>query len=126
MKMRGKILTRGFILLEVMLSVLIIASGVLLVLRSYSTSLKVSQVARGLSRSCFFLEDKLFDADVKGFTEGFKEEDAGGVFDEDSSYSWRLSILQNQDWDTLCSADIKVFWKKQVVGALTFLRYKEG
>ena len=101
---------KGFMLLEVILSVLVIASGLLFIMRSYSASLKATAVASSLQKACLYLEDKLSELDFKGkIEEGVQD----GSFEDDGNYSWHLDAQPLDD-------------KKEVNTVFLTARYKSG
>ena len=116
----------GFMLLEVILSVLIIGSVLMLVVRSYSVSLKACQVASGLSKACGLLEDKIFDLDIKGFSEGIKEENDSGVFEGEPGYGYNISVNPMGDTKKINKVDLQATWKRHTISVWTYLKFKEG
>ncbi|MBI4336027.1 MAG: type II secretion system protein [Candidatus Omnitrophica bacterium] len=117
----------GFMLLEVIMSMIIISFGLLFVMRSYATSIRISTVARGLSRACLLLEDKLFDFDLDGFREGIKETEEEGAVVEEPDYKWRAGSqpVGEEREKELTRLDISMAWKKRVVAVSTILKYRE-
>ena len=116
----------GFLLLEVILSVLIIGFVLMLVVRSYSVSLKACQVAGGLSRACGLLEDKIFDLDIKGFSGGIKEENDSGIFEGDPGYAYNISVNPIGDTKKINKVDLQATWKRHTISVWTYLKFKEG
>lgn len=116
----------GFLLLEVILSVLIIGSVLMLVVRSYSASLKACQVAGGLSKACGLLEDKIFDLDVRGFTGGIGEASDSGAFEGEPGYKYNISVNPMGDKKKLNKVGLQVVWKRHTINVWTFLKFKEG
>ena len=57
---------KGFLLLEVMVSIVIITSGLLFVTRVYSTARDVIKRSFVLFKSSLLLEDKMFEFEEKG------------------------------------------------------------
>ncbi|MCX5716139.1 MAG: hypothetical protein NTV07_04665 [Candidatus Omnitrophica bacterium] len=73
-------------LLEVILSVVVIATSFVFIMRSYVVSLKATDTARNIQKACLALEDELFELDMKGELE--EGESAGDS--QDGAYSWRV------------------------------------
>ena len=88
----------GFMLLEVIMSVVIIASGVVFVIRSYSVSLRATETAKRLTKAVFFLEDELCELELKGAQ--VPGERAGAV-EGDSNYAWRLTVDHLNETETI-------------------------
>lgn len=118
--------SRGFLLLEVILSVLIIGSVLLLVMRSYVTSLRAGQVSRGLSKACYLLEEQIFNYDVRGFGEGLKEETETEVFKDDPTYGFTMAINTIGQTKKLNTVNMGVLWKRHTINIATYLKVKEG
>ncbi|MDD5173766.1 MAG: prepilin-type N-terminal cleavage/methylation domain-containing protein [Candidatus Omnitrophota bacterium] len=79
---------RGFLLLEVIVSIVIITSGLLFVMRAYSAARYAIQRSSVLFESSLLLESGIFEFEEKGSIEsGIK---SGKQFPEDSSYSWSI------------------------------------
>ena len=77
---------KGFLLLEVIVSIVIITSGLLFVMRVYSTARHAIQRSSVLFESSLLLESGMFEFEEKGKIEsGLKE---GKRFPDGSSYSW--------------------------------------
>lgn len=116
----------GFILLEVILSVLIIGSVLTLVVRSYGASMKACQVATGLSKACALLEEKIFNFDINGFSEGIKEADDSGAFEGEPGYQYTISVNPVGDTEKINKVDLQVVWKRHTISLQTYLKFKEG
>jgi len=121
MKMKNK----GFLLFEVIISIVIITAGVLFVMRAYSAaknSLKRSTELFGVS---LLLEEKMWAYEESGQIEEGKEE---GGFDRDFNYSWEIDAERLQESD-INLVELKVFHKKHKdtvkYSIFTYLKNKE-
>ena len=83
--MSGK---KGFLLLEVIVSIVIITSGLLFVMRVYSTARYAIQRSSALFESGLLLESKMFEFEEKGKIESDIKE--GKQFSRESGYSWLI------------------------------------
>lgn len=125
-KSRGA--SSGFLMLEVIVSVLIIASGLTIVIKSYSTSLRAAEIAQALTKATLLLEDQLFLLESQ---DGVKEgQDSGEVKDEPGySWSWTAVPLDAKKKDVNV-VNLTVNYKKgsisRKIGITTFMKYKEG
>ena len=79
---------KGFLLLEVIVSIVIITSGLLFVMRVYSTARYAIQRSSVLSESGLLLESKMFEFEEKGEIE--KDRKDGKQFSRESGYSWLI------------------------------------
>jgi hypothetical protein len=79
---------RGFLLLEVIVSIVIITSGLLFVMRVYSTARYAIQRSSVLFESVLLLESKIFEFEEKGEIESDLKD--GKQFSRESGYSWLI------------------------------------
>ncbi|MCX5667985.1 MAG: prepilin-type N-terminal cleavage/methylation domain-containing protein [Candidatus Omnitrophica bacterium] len=79
---------KGFLLLEVIVSIVIITSGLLFVMRVYSTARYAIQRSSVLFESGLLLESKMFEFEEKGEIE--KDLKDGKQFSRESGYSWSI------------------------------------
>src|SRR3989338_8470736 len=70
---------KGFLLLEVMVSIVIVAAGLLYVTRVYSTANEIVKRSQALFEYGLLMEDRMFEYEEKG---GIKEETIQGNFSE--------------------------------------------
>lgn len=89
---------RGFLLLEVMVSIVVITGGLLFVMRVYSTAKEALDRSRSLFRHSLLMEEAIFGFEEKGVIE---EGTQSGRFDEAKDYSWeaRAEPLSIDDVD---------------------------
>ncbi len=79
---------KGFLLLEVIVSIVIITSGLLFVMRVYSTARYAIQRSLVLFESGLLLESGMFEFEEKGKVESDLKE--GKQFPQYSPYSWSV------------------------------------
>jgi len=79
---------KGFLLLEVMISIVIITAGVLFITRSYSLSKESIERSTGLLMTSLLLENRIWEFEEKGEIEEGRQ---SGDFAENSKYSWHLN-----------------------------------
>lgn len=81
---------RGFLLLETMLSIAIIAGGLLFVMRTYSTYKQAIERSRALLDSSLLLEERIFDLEEAGEIEACSKE---GEFEDNKDYLWKIDSV---------------------------------
>lgn len=90
---------KGFLLLEVMVSIAIIAGALVFVTRVYGTAKYALQRSSVMFVSSLLLESKMFEFEEKGSIErDFKD---GRDFKDDPDYSWSISSLEVERDPTL-------------------------
>lgn len=108
--MRGR---RGFLLLEVMVSVIVITGGLLFVMRVYSTAKEALDRSRTLFKNSLLLEEKIFGFEEKGIIEELTQT---GRFDEIKDCSWEVKAsplsLDDIDLNDLNVVELDVFNNK--------------
>ena len=79
---------RGFLLLEVMASIVIITGGLLFVMRVYSVARMALERSHSLLKNSLLLEEKAFDLEEKGILEEGMDT---GHFSGSNDYSWQVN-----------------------------------
>lgn len=79
---------RGFLLLEVIVSIVIVTSGLLFVMHVYSTTRYAVQRSLVLFESSLLMESKMFEFEEKEEIE--KDIKEGKRFSRESGYSWLI------------------------------------
>ena len=82
---------KGFLLLEVIVSIAIITSGLVFVTRVYSTAKYAIQRSFVLFKSSLLLESKMFEFEEKGKIESDFTD--GKTFSDDRDYSWSIRTV---------------------------------
>lgn len=113
---------KGFLLLEIVISVAILTAGLLLVLNSFVRSIGAIELSRDYFKASLLGEEKMYELQNAQLTEG----SSGGVFpDFNSEFSWRLSAKKIEE-NALKEADLEIYWqqgaKRKNISILTYLR----
>ena len=80
----------GFLLLEVMASIVVITGGLLFVMRVYSTAKQALDRSRALFKYSLLLEEKMYDFEERGILEEGRNQDH---FPDRKDYSWEVEAL---------------------------------
>lgn len=113
--------TRGFTLVEVMVSVTILAICLVLILNSFVISTRAIELSDDFFRSTLLFENKLYEMCNAELDEGFQD----GVFsDFGNRFSWKLHIVKLEELP-IKETELEISWdqgsKKKSVSALTYL-----
>lgn len=104
--MKGR---RGFLLLEVMASIIVITGGLLFVMRVYSTAKGAIDRSRDLFRYSILMEEKIFDFEERGAIEEGADH---GNFPGFKDYSWEVEATplapQGQSLSDVCAVRLGV------------------
>ncbi|NQT75378.1 MAG: prepilin-type N-terminal cleavage/methylation domain-containing protein [Candidatus Omnitrophica bacterium] len=105
----GKKKNKGFLLLEVMVSVAILSVGILLALHSFVISLRAIDSSEDYFKAGLLLEEKIYEA---GNAERKKGSSAGALSGFDSAFSWRMDVVELEK-EELDEVTLKILWDKR-------------
>jgi len=113
---------KGFLLVEVMVSISILSIGLLLVLNSFFRSIKAVEVSRDYFKAGLLLENKIYELLNKGTEEGVWE----GSFDDfNKRFSWNLDARTIEE-SPLNESNLKVSWggkdKEKDISISTYIK----
>lgn len=114
---------RGFLLLETLLAIVLLAVGLTVVVRSVGSSLNVLGTSADYTKALVLLEEKLWELDAKGsvvpgtFTGEFSEKN--GIF------RWEVTASELLEME-LCETQVTVSWEQRgrprAVSIVTYLK----
>jgi len=87
----GRVRTRGFMLLEVLLSASIVAVGVVFVIGSFITSVKIFKASRSYLRALYLAENKMWEYEETGEIEEGGDE---GFFEDYKGAKWTVEARE--------------------------------
>ncbi len=99
---------KGFMLLELMVSMAILSTGLLAVTRSFISSLGASDYSRQYTLACILTEEKLNELEQS--TDLFEETEHGSFEEPYSKFSWKSEIKQSSN-ESLKHVTVTTFWK---------------
>ena len=85
---------QGFLLIEVMVSIVIITGAIVLISRSYWLSKKALDRSTGILKASALLEEKLWEYELE---EAIEIGNKSGNFDKDRNYRWSSSTVPTTD-----------------------------
>jgi len=111
----------GFLLLEIMISVLILSIGVLLVLNSFVGLIRATELSKSYFKAGLLLEEKLLELYNSDIEEGMSRREFS---DFDNRFSWDLDVVKSEDG--FCKeVSLKVLWcekdKEKDLSVLTYI-----
>ncbi|MDB4349330.1 prepilin-type N-terminal cleavage/methylation domain-containing protein [Omnitrophica bacterium] len=117
---------RGFLLLEVLVSITVISVGLVFVVRSFSSSARAIETATHFLKSVSLMEEKLWDLEAKGAIEKGRDD---GLFEMDREYLWKVEAEGLEDIP-INVVNLKVEWGtpkgRQKVSLETYMWHDEG
>ncbi len=113
----------GFMLIETLLAVVILAVGLTLVVRSFGSSVSALGTSADYTKAMGLLEERLWELEVKGsIAPGVL---TGEFSEEDGKFRWQVDASELKDLD-LCETQVTVSWerrgKTQTVSIVTYLK----
>lgn len=117
---------KGFLLLEVLVSITIISVGLIYVVRSFSSSTRAIETTGRFIKSITLAEEKLWEFESKRVVRKGRDE---GEFREEAGYKWQIEAEEHDDIPINRLA-LKVNWqgprkRKQSVSVETYLWNEE-
>jgi type II secretory pathway pseudopilin PulG len=85
---------RGFLLFEVMISIVIITIALIFIARSYSSSKNSIRKSGEVIKALLYLENKMWEFEDTGEVEASTAE---GSFEEDDKYTWKMTAEAMED-----------------------------
>jgi len=121
----GKRKNKGFLLLEVMVSIGILSIGLVLVLGSFMRSIRAMELSEDYFRAGLLLEAKIYEVLNSDIEEGLSE----GVFtDFGNRFSWNSNVenLEEEGFEDISEVTLEVSWdqgnKKQSIPVSTYIQ----
>ena len=122
---------KGFLLLEVMLTVGILSVGLVFVSRALSTSMRAAKAASNYSRAIDFVCEKagLIELMPEEYVLGEdRRKEENGAFASDKDFRWYY-VLEKFDEYNVSMLEVDVSWKEGrsegSAGAVTYVRTRE-
>jgi len=119
---------KGFTLIEIMFAVVILSFGLVLVLRSFATSLEGIKRAERVKFSSCLLEEKMEETKEKAREEGgIAKGNFSGEISQD--YKWGINVKQGDVSEDLNEVKLEILWtegkNQRSIFATTYLENKE-
>lgn len=122
-KQRNK---KGFLLLEVLISVAILSFSLVLIINSFSKSLRALELSENYFKANLLLSKKVFE--IENNPKEFLEEgQSDGIFEDfGGKFSWWLEVEKIEE-EKLSEVKLKVFWfqnkKEEALSIFTYFPY---
>ena len=102
---------RAFLLFEVTLTVAILSIGLVFIVRSISTSMRVAQASVNYSKAISLANTKVCDLELSSHIGTLDSIEGSGVFSEDEDFSWEYTTEEISDYN-LSLLTLEVSWKE--------------
>lgn len=100
---------KGFLLLEIMISISVLSIGVLLILNSFVTLIRSIEISKDYFKAGLMLEEKLIEVYNSDIEEGL----SGGEFSGyGNRFSWDMDVIGSAD-SSCWEVSLKVSWRER-------------
>ena len=120
--------SRGFTLIEIMISVAILSFGLILILQGFTHSLNILRISENNLQATLLAEEKMaqLQIDAKNSEYGFLTDFNGESQIDNIEFRWQTSITPDEEHEDLNELLTIVSWKegkrKGTVPVITYLR----
>lgn len=134
LKLKSLCNKKGYLLLETVASIAVIAIGLAIILRSFASSLRASKISEEYLVASSILKDKMWELERKTRPE---PEGEGGLTESETTeqipntnYTLESKIKRLNDSDPLNEVKATISWqsgnRNEKIEIVTYLKYKEG
>lgn len=134
LKLKSLCNKKGYLLLETVASIAVIAIGLAIILRSFASSLRASKISEEYLVASSILKDKMWELERKTRPE---PEGEGGLTESETTeqipntnYTLENKIKRLNDSDPLNEVKATISWqsgnRNEKIEIVTYLKYKEG
>lgn len=121
---------KGYLLLESIASITVIAIGLAVILRSFTSSLRASKISQEYFTATSLLNDNICDLEGKAkINGGIDEREQKEIEIPDTKYKLKVKVKKIEDPYFLADVKAEISWdsgsRHEKIGAGTFLRYKQ-
>lgn len=121
---------KGYLLLEAVVSIAVIAIGLAIILRSFTSSLRASKISQEYLVASSILEDKMWALEEEARREAGLEEFETTELVPNTKYTLETSVKRISESDSLNEVKAAILWqsgnRNEKIEIATFLKYKGG
>jgi len=100
---------KGFLLLEVMISVSILSFGLLLILNSFMRPIRAVELSKDYFKAGLLIEEKMFEICNSDIKEGSSQ---GSFSDFNSRFSWNMDVIKLEE-NTFKEINLRILWNER-------------
>lgn len=130
LKLKSLCNKKGYLLLEAIASIAVIAIGLAIILRSFASSLRASKISEEYLVASSILKDKMWELEEKAKREGGLIESETTEQIPNTNYTLENKIKRLNDSDPLNEVKATISWqsgnRNEKIEIVTYLKYKEG
>lgn len=130
LKLKSSRNNKGYLLLEAVASIAVIAIGLAIILRSFSTSLRASKISQEYFIASSLLKNKMWELEEKAGREGGLVESETNEQIPNINYMLGVKVKRLSESESLNEVKATISWqngkRNEKIEVTTFLRYKGG
>lgn len=111
-RINRRIGSKAFSLLEVLISVAILSTAIVVILRSFTSSLSSVRFSQNITMACFLAKNKLWEIEQKYKSDNSHLKDTGSEIIQDKNFSWKYEI-NDAEIQGLKQLKFTVSWKEK-------------
>ncbi len=121
---------KGYLLLEAVVSIAVIAIGLAIILRSFTSSLRASKISEEYLVASSLLKDKMWELEEKAGREGGLTESQIIESIPNTNYTLNIVVKRVAESDPLNEVKATILWRSGVrsekIEVATYLKYRGG
>ncbi|KPK39575.1 MAG: hypothetical protein AMJ78_08295 [Omnitrophica WOR_2 bacterium SM23_29] len=129
LKLKNLSRNKGYLLLEAIVSIAIIAIGLAIILRSFTSSLRASKISQEYLIASYILKDKIWELEEKANRESGLIESEATEQIPNTNYTLESKIKRITESDPLNEVKATISWqsgnRNEKIEVVTYLKYKE-
>ena len=117
---------RGFTLIEIMISIAILSTGLIIVLQGLTHCLSILRIAGNNLETSLLAEDKMAELEIatKENKATFSKNTSGAAQSGNIAFNWQIQLTPDSEYEDLQEARATVSWKEGIrSGASVFSTY---
>ncbi|MFA6358167.1 MAG: prepilin-type N-terminal cleavage/methylation domain-containing protein [Candidatus Omnitrophota bacterium] len=105
---------RGFTLIEIMISIAILSTGLILVLQGFTYTLNVLRISQDNLETSLLAEEKIAETeiDIKQNKSAFLQDASGDLQSNNIEFKWQVKLTPDREYEDLYEAVTTVLWKE--------------
>ena len=106
--------SRGFTLIEIMISIAILSVGLILVLQGFSYALNILRISQDNLETSLLAEEKMAELEIntKQKNDAFLKDASGDLQSNNMEFKWQIRLIPDTEYEDLYKAMATVSWKE--------------
>ena len=105
---------RGFTLIEVLITVGILSTAIVFLLRSFTASIAAGKFSQDITLGCYLAEEKLWEIETAFKIVGMAMPEVKEVEIQNRKFNWKFATADTAPPSDLKALKLEVFWKENM------------